>query len=354
MKLNIFHKILITMLVVAVIPLVAIWYINYQTTSKHLTLGVEQRLGGISDKLVAAVNDWVTANHKVLNQNGALPEMASMNAGAQNPVLKTVQNEYGWSYLVFTIRPDGMNVGRSDGKEPIDYSDRIYFKQVMDGAPLGKQVVISKTTGKPALILSAPIHKPDKGLVGVIAMGMSLADISDIITKASIGTTGYAFLLDEDGKVVAHQKQEYTSTMADFSKHPAFLGRSNEPVRKLVFEEGGRKIIAHTQKTRHGWTLVAQQDYDEAFRALSEANLSALILLVITLLAVSYIAYLLAQRLARPIRNLTLIAEEISRGRLDIKIQEVNRSDEIGALAAAIERMGVSIRMSLQKLRAKA
>ena len=87
---------------------------------------------------------------------------------------------------------------------------------------------------------------------------------------------------------------------------------------------------------------------------MSEANLSALILLVITLLAVSYIAYLLAQRLARPIRNLTLIAEEISRGRLDIKIQEVNRSDEIGALAAAIERMGVSIRMSLQKLRAKA
>lgn len=353
-RFSIFYKILTTMLLVAVIPLVAIWYINYQTAEKHLTQNVQQRLGGISDKLTAVVNDWVSANHKVLLQNGALPEMASMNARIHNPVLRTVLNEYAWSYLVFTIRPDGMNVGRSDGKDPIDYSDRIYFKQVIDGAPLGKQVVISKTTGKPSLILSAPIHGPNRNLAGVIAMGTSLTDISETITKAGIGTTGYAFLLDQDGKVVAHQKQEYTATMADLSKHPAFLGRSNDPSRVVIFDEDGRKVIAHTQKTKQGWTLVAQQDYDEAFRALSEANRNAMILLAITLVIVSYVAYLLAQRLSKPIRNLTLIADEISRGQLDIKIQEVNRRDEIGALAAAIERMGVSIRMSLQKLRARA
>ena len=354
MKLGITHKILITMLFVAMIPLVAIWYINYQATAQHLTDGVEQRLSGISNKLVVVVDDWVTTNHKVLNQNGALPEMASMNAKLQDPILKSVLNEYAWSYLVFTIRPDGMNVGRSDGKEPIDYSDRRYFKQVMEGAALGKQVVISKTTGKPSLILSAPIYTIGKKLVGVMAMGMSLTDISDIITKASIGKTGYAFLLDEDGKVVAHQKQEYTNTMADFSKHPAFLGRSNEQASKIIFDDQGRQVVAYAQKTRQGWTLVSQQDYSEAFHALNDANLNALILLTITLVAVSFIAYLLAQRLAKPIRNLTLIADEISRGKLDIKIQEVNRSDEIGALAAAIERMGVSIHMSMQKLRARA
>ena len=215
-------------------------------------------------------------------------------------------------------------------------------------------MVISITSGKPSLILSAPIYTTGKRLAGVIAMGMSLADISDIITKANIGKTGYAFLLDEDGKVVAHQKQEYTNTMADFSKHPAFLGRSGEQERKIIFDDQGRKVVAHTQKTRQGWTLVSQQDYSEAFHALNDANLNALMLLAITLVAVSFIAYLLAQRLAKPIRNLTLIADEISRGKLDIKIQEVSRGDEIGALAAAIDRMGVSIRMSMQKLRARA
>jgi methyl-accepting chemotaxis protein len=353
-RFSIFYKILVTMLFVAIVPLVAIWFVNYQTASKHLTQNVQQRLGGISDKLAATVNDWVSANHKVLLQNGALPDMASMNPRVQNPVLRSVLNEYGWSYLVFTIRPDGMNVGRSDGKETISYADRVYFKQVMEGAPLGKQVVISKTTGKPSLILSAPIHGPGRQLAGVIAMGTSLTDISETITKSSIGSTGFAFLLDEDGKVVAHQKQEYTNTMADLSKHPAFLGRSAETARLVTFDDNGRKVIAHARKTKQGWTLVAQQDHDEAFSALSEANRNALILLAITLLTVSYVAYLLAQRLSRPIRHLTAVADEISRGQLDIKIEELNRRDEIGALAAAIDRMGVSIRMSLQKLRARA
>src|SRR4030066_967772 len=127
MKLGITHKILVTMLFVAMIPLVAIWYINYQATAQHLTESSEQQLSGISDKLVAVVDDWVTANHKVLNQNGALPEMSSMNAKLQDPVLKAVLNEYAWSYLVFTIRPDGMNVGGGAGKHPIDYSAPRYF-----------------------------------------------------------------------------------------------------------------------------------------------------------------------------------------------------------------------------------
>src|SRR4030065_2191397 len=120
MKLGITHKMLVPVLFVAMIPLVSIWYINYQATAQHLTESSEQQLSGISDKLVAVVDDWVTANHKVLNQNGALPEMSSMNAKLQDPVLKAVLNEHAWSYLVFTLPPDCMNVGRSEGKQTID------------------------------------------------------------------------------------------------------------------------------------------------------------------------------------------------------------------------------------------
>ncbi len=354
MKLSIFHKILITMLIVAVIPLIAIWYRNYLDSTQYLNESVEQQLSGTSARLVLAVDDWVTTNHKLLNQNGSLPEMASMNARLQTPFLKSILKEYAWSFLVFTVRPDGTNIARSDDKEPIFYGDRVYFKQVMDGAPLGKQVLISRTTGKPTLVLAAPIRSADNQTVGVLAISTSIADLSEMITKSKIGTTGYAFLLDEDGKVVAHHKQEFVNTSADFSKHPAFLGRANETARKLTFEENGKEVIAYSQKTQHGWTMVVQQDRDDAFRPITDANRRALMLLAATLVAVTLMAFLLARRLSGPIRNLTLIADEISRGRLDIKIQEVSRHDEIGALAAAIERMGVSIRMSLQKLRARA
>lgn len=354
-KFSIFHKMLAAMLLVALVPLLTIWYVNYRGSIAHISASVDQRLSGISDRLVTHVNDWVGMNEKTLRQNAALRDVASMDAARQVPILKTVLNEYGWSYLVFTIRPDGKNIARSDDKELIDYSDRIYFKQVIDGAPLGKQVVLSKTTGKPALILAVPIYGAANNVVtGVMAMGMAIGEISEQVTNSRIGNTGYAFLLDESGKVVAHQKQEYASNAVDFSGHPAFLGRDNETHKQVVFEEDGRKVIAYAQRTQQGWTMVAQQDYDEAFAAISTANRQGLVLLITTLLAAIAIAYLVSQRLAQPIRNLTHIADEISRGKLGATIVEINRGDEIGALAAAIERMSVSIKMALERLKMRA
>ncbi|WP_159441306.1 HAMP domain-containing protein [Desulfopila aestuarii] len=41
----------------------------------------------------------------------------------------------------------------------------------------------------------------------------------------------------------------------------------------------------------------------------------------------------------------------MSKGKLGAKIDECSRSDEIGALARAIERMGVSLQMAIDRLR---
>ena len=83
------------------------------------------------------------------------------------------------------------------------------------------------------------------------------------------------------------------------------------------------------------------------------ANIRALAILAITLLVVLIVAYMLSERLSSPIRKLTEIANEMSRGRLYTNIPETQRRDEIGALAAAIDRMGTSIRLAMERLRAK-
>ena len=356
-SLSIFQKILIAMLFVAVVPLSVIWYINYQNMIEQTTDGVNQQLANVSDKLTSYVNSWVTMNLKVLNQNAALKDIVSMDGAQQKPILRSVLDEYKWSYLVFTVGPDGMNVGRSDDLKLLDYSDRSYFKDIMNGAPMGKQVLISKTTNKPAVILSAPIFAADKTTgekktAGVIAIGMSIAEMSERITNLRIGLTGYAFLLDENGKVVAHQKEEYADKSADFSKHPAFVQRPQTGKTLITYQDGGKNVIAYVQKTDQGWTMVAQQDYDEAFRPVRDANWKAFLLLVATLAVVTFIAYWFSQQLANPIRRLTRIADEMSRGRTFTKIAEAGRGDEIGALAAAIDRMGTSIRLAIERLRA--
>ena len=356
-RFGIFGKILTTMLIVAVIPLSIVWYLDYTRIRGGLEQNVEQKLSNTAQLLANEVDQWVRMNQKVLQQNAALEDITSMQAERQKPVLRSILNEYDSTYLVFTTDSKGINIGRSDDKAPKDYSDRAYVKSVVSGSPLAKQVLVGKTSGKPAMVLAAPIGEASDGsksVKGVIAMAMHIRKLSERITDTKIGRTGFAFILDESGKVVAHQQAGAAPTTTDFSRHPAFIQRPKVDSILINFADDQDEVVAAVRRTRSGWYVVAQQDHEEAYSSLRVAELVGFTVLALTLIVVSVIAYVFSQGLSRPIRNLTRIANELSRGGKPGKIEEVARGDEIGQLAAAIERMAASIRLAIERLRKNA
>ncbi len=345
---GIFPKLLLTMLVVTLVPLGAIWYLDYRTESENLSNQVEQRLSSQADTIVGYVDAWVGMHLRMLRQNAALDDLASMDAKKQKPLLRAIAAEYTWVYLAFTIAPDGNNIGRNDEEPPRFYGDRGYFKQAIDGRQFGQEVVISRTTGQPAVILSVPIWKLDK-VLGVLAVGTSISDVTTTIANAKIGQTGFVFLVDDQGKVIAHP-----NARGSLKAHPAVVALGGDPKKQLVYTDAaGKRIIAFAERTKYGWTLVAQQDYEEAYQPLAEANRKALILLGVTVLFVLLASYALAGRLTRPIRRLTQISDGISRGNLGAAIAETRRSDEIGSLARAIERLRASVKLAVDRLSAR-
>jgi len=353
--LNIFHKILLTMIVVALIPLAGLMYIGGYQIEENWRQNAHLNLTLTANGLVGKVNGWVDMNLRVLRQNTQLPAIISMDPVQQKPILKAIQGAYEWVYLSFTTTGDGQSVGRSDDNPVQDYSDRGYFKQVMAGRPLGQDVVIGKTSQKPALILSAPIHAAGtaKPVTGVMAIAMQLVDVSQIVTGTRLGATGFAVLVDDKNRVIAHGKPEKVAgALQDFSAHPA-LQRPESAEEPVSYEQEGRRVVAYTQKTALGWTLIVQQDDDDAFGPLLAARKNALLLIALALLLVIGVAYALSRQLARPIVQLTTVAENISRGNFETPIVGADRLDELGALARAIERMAVSIKMAFERLRKK-
>jgi methyl-accepting chemotaxis protein len=345
---GIFPKLLLTMLVVTLTPLGAIWYLDYRTESENLSNQIEQRLSGQADTMTGYVDAWVDMHLRMLRQNAALEDMAAMDGKKQKPLLRAIAAEYKWVYLAFTIAPDGNNVGRNDEEPPRFYGDRGYFKQAIEGRQMGQEVVISRTTGQPAVILSVPIWQLDK-VLGVLAVGTSISDVTTTIANAKIGQTGFVFLVDEQGKVIAHP-----SARESLKTHPAVVALGGEPRKQLAYTDAqGKHVIALAEKTKYGWTLVAQQDYEEAYQPLTEANRKALILLGVTVLFVILVSYALARGLTRPIRRLTQISDGISRGNLAATIAETRRSDEIGSLARAIERLRASVKLAVDRLGAR-
>jgi methyl-accepting chemotaxis protein len=347
LRIGILPKLCLTMAVVMLVPLATIWFLDYRASVDHLSRDIEERLSGQADAAVSFVNVWMDANLRMLRQNARLKDMIGMDPARQAPVLQSIAREYRYVFLAHTVRPDGMNAARSDAEAPKDYADREYVQRVLAGAPMGRQFVISKTTGKPSFVISVPIAK-DGVPVGVLGIAMDIEDLTRKVTAVRFGQTGYAFLVDDSGNVVAHP-----SARENLRTHPAVVAASAvEPgaSNRTVFTEHGHTVIAYARRTDERWTLVAQQNYDEAYAPLRDANRNALILLAASIIFVGVVASALGSRLTHPIRNLTDIADHISRGELGAEITEVHRSDEIGGLAKAIDRLKASVAVAMKRL----
>jgi len=352
-KFGISQKLLLMLLVVALVPLVSIWFVSYKSITKLTTEKVNHELTAINNNLITHVDDWVDMNQRMLQQNASLSEMLSMESSLQNPGLKTITKYYDWAYLAFTVDTQGNNVGRSDGKNTKYYGDRSYFKQVVEGKQFGQQILIGKTSGKPAMVLSTGIFDEAGELKGVLAQAMTLTKLSGKIVSNRIGETGFTFLVDEKGEVIAHPDAEMTRSRVDLSSHDALKSFQEGQFFNIFEAVDGEKVVAVAQQTAQGWTMVSQQNYAEAYRLIKEENQKALYLLLATLIIVLFTAILVSRSLTAPIRELTEIADKYSQGQLDLEICGLDRSDEIGQLSQSIKRLGTSIRMAISRLQKK-
>ncbi|MDQ0886034.1 signal transduction histidine kinase/CheY-like chemotaxis protein [Paenibacillus sp. V4I9] len=89
-------------------------------------------------------------------------------------------------------------------------------------APDGLQTIVSKTT----TVKDAQGH-----IIGVIGLDRSLAKLSDIVKNIQIGLSGYVFMFDEKGTVIAHPNSEVTfSTLEQLNNGTALSTQTKQPV----------------------------------------------------------------------------------------------------------------------------
>ena len=350
-------KVLVAIWLVSLIPLTGLVLSTLrlrQTVHENVRLTLEKTSLG----LAAQVNTWTDLNLRVLRQAATHPDIVSMDANKQKPFLVSMENSYEWTYRILTVGLDGYILSRSSGQEIYDEQgnptffrgDRIYFTEILEGKPFAQQTLISRSTGKPAHCLSVPIRSSGGSeLKGVLIECSFLEVLSKAITDLRIGQTGFAFLLDENGQLIAHggNPDLVSENLQDFSSYPARNGVLHQPSRLDI---DGRDVLAYSTKLGLGWTLIVQQDAKEAYLPLKQAQQNALLLVLISTLLVVIVAYILTRRLVIPLERLTQDANRISLGDLDSINKELHRSDEIGALAKAIERLRISVKMMLAEL----
>jgi len=354
-SLNIFHKLLITLLAVSIIPLLALWAVGSTQVQKDVGAQIANKLVLTSTGIASGITNWDDTNVRVLRTANSIDDITGMDPAKQTQILRAFGGVYEWAFVIYTMDENGKGMARSDDKANVQYADRNYFKSAMKGEPINRQVVISRSTGKPALTLAVPIRNPLGQPTGVLAMAMKLDDVAKVIKDTKIGKTGYALLLDEENKLIATGVPgDAGAVVQDVGNHPALKVEGITQAPTVYTGPDGKRVVAYVNKLSQGWTLIVEQDYAEAYASLETLERSARILIGVTCALVLLVAFMLGKALTRPINVLIAITEQLSRGQFQDAIPGTGRGDEIGALARAIDRLGVSIRMAMDRLRKKA
>jgi methyl-accepting chemotaxis protein len=341
----------VAMLAVSLVPLGLFGGIALVQQARQLGSQAERSLQASGERISSQVDEWFDKNVRVLRAAASLPAVASMSAEEQTRALGAIQRAYPWMYLVFTISRDGKNVARSDGKPLTDYSDRQYFKDVVTGGKeLSWETLIGKTSGKPAVILAMPIVA-NGGVVGVLAAAMTVEDVSTIIAHWKTGQTGYAFLVDEHAKVVAHPREEFVLGQTRLAEHPlvAAFRQDGRPHALAFTESDGKDALGFVQGNRFRWAVAIQQEKEELFAPLRQTLTLGLALLVAAALLAALTARAASGLLVQPILEMSRAADRMSKGQLDEAIPATG-NDELGVLARSLDRLRISMRAAMARL----
>lgn len=275
----------------------------------------------------------------------------------------------------------------------LDVSFRPFFSEARKGTTYISDPSVWAVTGRPAIFFSAPILGQNNQVVGVAAIRLSLDGIWSLVErdKDVAGRGSYGLLLDENGirianslslgrrsemegsfqifTAVARLAPEVEKALIDERRFGpvAATGVRVVPIPELAnalvtpgirtFETSSdvnpeRHLAAITNLSNKPWRYVIMSPFSSFFGEIEFWATINRLVIGLLVLAVILISFIVARTFTAPINRLTQVAERISLGELDAKI-ELDRRDEIGELAEAIARMQLSLQAAIERLRAR-
>ena len=250
-----------------IIPLIliAIFYASDRGT-KQIRQEAKENMALKADLLAESVNRWDELNALAVTNLSKQPDIVSMDRDKQELILTRTIDTYNHFYLAMTIGLDGWNVARSNERKTVYFGDRDWFLGAKAGNDLTYETLIGRTTKRLALCLSVPIRNEPIEILGVTVACTDLEDIVKQVGELKFGNTGYAFIVNQDGTLLAHPDRELISgpELLDFSDYEPVKNMVNEGNRQYSFiDDRGISMVSYYSPLKNGWGLVAVQEKAE-------------------------------------------------------------------------------------------
>jgi len=215
-------------------------------------------------------------------------------------------------------------------------------------------VYIDKITSEPMAIISVPIRDVFGDFHGILVAEVNLKFMWDLVGNIKVGKKGLVYVVDEKGDLIAfgdtsrvlsgenlsHLKEveEFKDKIVEENKATITKGINNSYV-----------VSSYEALVMPNWAVITEIPFSEAYSSVITIILLSVGVMLATITLVFLVSVRLSRSITKPILDLKNVANEISKGRFDIKA-EITSENEIGQLASVFNLMTDNLQQKIRQL----
>jgi PAS domain S-box-containing protein len=336
---------------------------HFRTERRALYANQQQ----IAERARNAVGGFIQEKCRVLAATASLTDPDTTSVAQWDLVLQRLLGLERTFRRVAVSEPDGGAVASAARYSPTRPGESSRDSRILrfsrradaDSGAFISDVYIDPITSEPLASIRVPVFNALRVHRKTLTAELNLKLMWDLVDRLEVGRSGYAYVVDEQGTLLAFgdtarvlrgESVATIPTVAEFVSGPA--QRTTRGVQIYRGLEGSFVVGTYVPLGTPSWAIVTELPWTEAFRDVIAAALITLLIIAAMAVIASLSGRVVSRRLAVPLVSLKETATRIAGGERSLAAS-VEGPEEVVELAAAFNSMSSQLQQSIEELQAQ-
>ena len=355
------------MLIMLIVPMLLIMgginIYNYLGSREVLNQQIEQTAQYMTSSYVEKLELYFVNKEAIVNSAAKSLEDANISDVAMVAYFKNLKASSSGIVNVFAGFENGKYLEANGWTPPADYHlfGREWYQKGMNTDRIA-YTDIYEDKGTHQLIVSIVKRIERNGEpVGVVGVDINLDEVRQLTEEIKFGQSGYGYVIDNQGNFICHPTLQPLDNLFKINqgeyKDAARVFLSGKPVQPIVTFEGIKRYDSSMPIGKTGWALVIDTPVSELYAGITKLGQITLISSILGLLLLTLVIFILADKVSKPIRNLSKLADQVASGDLtaDLNLMQNDvADDEVGQLTRSFYTMTKNLIKMIEQLKESA
>jgi len=341
-------RICILVIIFTLAPLFVQLSIGLKTTTENLTASIQALNESVNQNYLEKFDNYINQTVKIIEIVPQSADVLTLEGYDRERVIRKLVSSDSSIKRATLADSNGIVLFSTDTSlMGTDAGEEMWYTEALKGNRYISNSFIDEKMHIPLFTISVPILDQMMRPAGVISVQIGFDHIQSIIQNIKTGETGYTYIVDKNGIVLAHPKYKEMvlnkyNAVTNLIKGAVNVVKGQKGTEEYKNSEGKDVIGTYDIIPATGWGIISEIELREVLEPVEKEKAEYVKTAIVFFLIAAAASYLLAVMITKPLLAMSKVAGEYQNGILSRRIT-VKSNDEIGKLQKSFNAMADSL-----------